>query len=133
MSKKGQNIAIWTLVAASAGYVVGVLTAPKSGRETRKDIKRTASKAKTEAEKKIKELHSDLKELIEKVNKKKTKASAKVQKEMKQAVEGAKEAKEKARELLSALHDGDADDPDLKKAIRELTEAKENLENFLKK
>lgn len=133
MSKKGQNIAVWTLIAAGAGYVAGVLTAPKSGRETRKDIKKTASKAKTEAEKKIKALHSDIKDLIEKVNKKKAKASSKAQKEMKLAVDAAKEAKEKARELLSALHDGDADDPDLKKAIKELTEAKENLEKFLKK
>lgn len=42
-------------------------------------------------------------------------------------------AKDKAREVLSSLHDGEAEDKDLKKAIAEATKAVENLRNYLKK
>ena len=34
---------------------------------------------------------------------------------------------------VSSLHDGEADDKDLKKAIAEATKAVENLRNYLKK
>ena len=45
MSKRSRNFALGTAVAAAVGYLAGVLSAPKSGKETRKDIARTASKA----------------------------------------------------------------------------------------
>lgn len=35
-----------TIVAAAAGFVAGILLAPKSGKETRADIKRASIKAK---------------------------------------------------------------------------------------
>ena len=53
-----KKVAVGTLLAAAAGYVAGILTAPKSGKETRGDIKDAAQKGveKTEAElKKAKE------------------------------------------------------------------------------
>jgi gas vesicle protein len=133
MVKKIKNIAALTGLAAAAGYLVGILTAPKSGRNTRSDIKKTASKAKTEGEKKLKMLHSELREAIDAVTKRKNKASAKASKEMKEAIKTANQAKEKARQLLSALHDGDADDPNLKAVIKEVSDAKADLEKFLKK
>lgn len=37
--KKGMNIALGAIAGAAIGVVAGVLTAPKSGRETREDIK----------------------------------------------------------------------------------------------
>jgi gas vesicle protein len=77
MVKKIKNIAALTGIAAGAGYLVGILTAPKSGRKTRSDIKKTASKAKTEGEKKLKKLHSELREAIDAVTKKKDKQSLK--------------------------------------------------------
>jgi gas vesicle protein len=133
MVKKIKNIAALTGIAAGAGYLVGILTAPKSGRKTRSDIKKTASKAKTEGEKKLKKLHSELREAIDAVTKKKDRASSKASKEMKDAIKTANQAKEKARQLLSALHDGDADDPNLKAVIKEVSDAKADLEKFLKK
>ena len=59
MAKNTGKWAAGAVVAGVAGYVAGILTAPKSGKETREDIKHAATKAKTEAEKKLKELHSD--------------------------------------------------------------------------
>ena len=55
-----KKIAIGTAIAGVAGYVAGILTAPKNGRETRKDIKDTAAKGVAEAEKKLKALHTEL-------------------------------------------------------------------------
>lgn len=37
--------------AAAAGFAAGILTAPKSGRETRKDLKKKAIKMKADTEK----------------------------------------------------------------------------------
>lgn len=133
MSKRERNFALGTLIAATVGYLTGILTAPKSGKETRKDIAKNASKAKTEGEKQLKKLHSEINELIDLANKKSKTASAKANKELQVAIAKAKDAKEKARMLLSALHDGDADDPNLKAVIAEVSAAKSNLANFLKK
>ncbi len=121
INKKGK-VAIGATLAAGAGYVAGILTAPKSGKDTRKDIAKTASKAKTEGEKQLKKLHSELNDLLAKAKDKKG-----------QAVDKAKAAKEKTRLLLSALHDGDADDPNLKAVIKEVAQAKADLVAFLKK
>ncbi len=40
----GKKIAIGTAIGLAAGYVTGILTAPKSGKETRQDIKKIAPK-----------------------------------------------------------------------------------------
>jgi phage gp36-like protein len=45
----------------------------------------------------------------------------------------AKTAKEKIRELLSAVHEGGADDKDLQAAIKDATKAVEHLKSFVKK
>ena len=50
MAKTGRKLAVGTLIGAGIGYLAGILTAPKSGRETRQDIKDATLKAKTEAE-----------------------------------------------------------------------------------
>lgn len=47
-------ISATTAVAVAAGFAAGILLAPKSGRETRKDIKTKACDAKHKVEKTIK-------------------------------------------------------------------------------
>jgi len=130
---KKSKIAIGTAVAAAAGYVTGVLTAPKSGKQTRKDISKKASKTKTEGEKQLKSLYSDLTDQVSKGEKKINSSKSKVDKKFKDSVDTAKKTQDKAKQLLSALHDGDADDPDLKKIIGEVKKAKANLGKFIKK
>lgn len=133
MSKKSTNFAVGTIIAAGIGYIAGILTAPKSGKETRSDLRRSASKAKTEGEKQLKSLYSDLQDTIDKANQQTAKAKGKASKEYKEAVAKADVAKKKAKLLLSALHDGDADDPNLKAVIKEVSSAKKNLVKFIKK
>ena len=50
------KLALGALVSAAAGFVTGILTAPKSGKETRADIKAKADEMKSEADKKAREL-----------------------------------------------------------------------------
>ena len=45
---KGSKFALGALVGAAAGVVAGMLTAPKSGKETRTDLKRKADELKSD-------------------------------------------------------------------------------------
>jgi gas vesicle protein len=133
MDKRAKRFAIGTVIAAAAGYVAGILTAPKSGKETRKDIKDVAVRTYNAAEKQLKTLHTELSQLLEEARKKATVLKGAAQENLEKAIAAAKVAKEKARELLSAVHEGDADDKDLQSAIQEASKAVEHLKNYLKK
>jgi gas vesicle protein len=133
MDKRTKKFAIGAVVAAAAGYVAGILTAPKSGKETREDIKDTAVKTYKTAEKELKELHTELNKLMGEASKKATELKGTAQQNMDKAVAGAKVAKEKARELLSAAHEGNAEDKDLDNAVKEAKKAVDHLKNYLKK
>lgn len=54
MSK--HKVFLGTMVAAAAGLVTGWLTAPKSGKETRADLKDKADKARTEVQNRAEEV-----------------------------------------------------------------------------
>jgi len=129
----GKKFAIGTLIAAAVGYLAGILTAPKSGKETREDIKEVTTKSIGEAEKQLKRLHTELNGLLEEAKTRGSSLSEKAQKELNTLVENGKEAKEKAREILSALHEGDAEDQELSKALSEANKAVEHLKNYLSK
>ncbi len=131
MAKNTRKWAIGALVAGVAGYAAGILTAPKSGKETRKDIQEAAIKAKTEAERKLKQLHSDLDVLISKGKSQATNLQAKAKEELGHVIDKAQVAKDKARSLLSALHEGDASDEDLQKAIHDVNQAIDHLKKYL--
>ena len=133
MDKRTKRFAVGAVVAAAAGYVAGILTAPKSGKETRKDIKDTAVRGYGMAEKELKVLHTELSKLMDEAGKKATDLKGSAQKNLDKAVTGAKVAKEKARDLLSAIHEGDADDKDLDNAVKEAKKAADHLKSFLKK
>lgn len=133
MSKKSSKFALGALFAAAAGYVTGILTAPKSGKETRQDIQETATKARTQAEKKLKDLHSDLQDVISKGQARVGSASETSKKRLNEAIENAKGAKGKAKSMLSAIHEGDSDDKDLQKAIKEADKALAHLKEYVTK
>lgn len=132
MKKTTKRIAVGTILAAAAGYAAGILTAPKSGKETRKDLQRAALKAKTEAEKNLKQSLHELNELIDKGKNKAGKASEKAKTELNDSIALAKKAKDKAREILSAVHEGDVEDKDLKKAVADAKKAISHLKKYLK-
>lgn len=128
-----KKVAIGALIAGAAGYVAGLLTAPKSGKETRKDVKIAAIKAKNTAEKQLKELHSELSEYIAKAKTGATKFKDVANDDFDKAIKAAVGAKDKVREMLTALHEGGAEDKDLKQAISDATKAIDHLKQFANK
>ena len=133
MAKTGKKIAVGTAIAAAAGYVAGILTAPKSGKQTRADIKSAAVESITDAEKKLKKLHTQLATLLNDAKSRADDASGKAKRELDKLIETSQTVREKAREVLSAAHDGDVEDKDLKTAISSATEAVEALKTYLTK
>jgi gas vesicle protein len=133
MSKSAKRWAVGAGLAALAGYVAGILTAPKSGKETREDIKSATEHGIAEAEKQLKKLHTQMNALIVEAQLKMAELKGVAQKDLKAAIDKTTVAKEKVRQLLSALHEGDAEDKDLKKAIDDAHKAIELLQKYLKK
>jgi gas vesicle protein len=133
MNKSTKRFAVGTLFAAVAGYVAGILTAPKSGKETRQDIKTAAEHGMAEAEKQLKKLHTQMNDLLKEAKTKLESAKGTAQKDLQLAVDKVTASKEKARQLLSALHEGGAEDKDLKKAIAEANKAVDHLKSYLAK
>jgi gas vesicle protein len=133
MDKRTKRIAIGTVVAAAAGYVAGILTAPKSGKETREDIKEATSNAVAEAEKQLKKAHTELNTLLNEAKAEGAKLKGEALKDFELAASTAKTVKEKTREVLSAIHEGDANDKDLQKAINEANKAVTHLKKYITK
>lgn len=131
--KNMRRLAAGSAIAAVGGYLAGLLTAPKSGKETRQDIKDASAKSVAEAEKDLKKLHTELDKAIEQAKANKTKLSAAAQKEMNELLVKAKDAKEKTREVLSAIHEGDAEDQDLDRAVKAANRSLKHLKKYLKK
>ena len=126
-----KKVAIGGAITALVGYLVGILTAPKSGKETRADIKHKAEDTYAAAERELKKLHTELTDVIDEVSDRLT--SFKGRRDVSDALDKGRDAKQKAREVLSMLHDGETDDKELKKAINDATKAIQHLRDFLKK
>lgn len=132
MSNK-RNVAVGTLLVAAAGYVAGLLTAPKSGRETRKDIRNAALKAKSEGERKLKAAHSELNALLAEASLKASKTRTKATEELGKARVKAETIRDKTKVLLSAIHEGEAEDDDLNIALQDVKAAIKHLKQYVSK
>lgn len=135
MAKKdehtGRKLAIGTALAGAVGYVTGILTAPKSGKETREDIADKAEDLKEGAEEQLQTAHDELNELIATAKNKSVALGSKAREEFNEAVVRAKDAQNKAGHVLKAVRAGEADDPALNKAIKQARQAKKNLSKYL--
>lgn len=135
MSKKEHPIrkfAIGTVIAGIAGYVTGILTAPKSGKETRGDIVDKAEDIKDGAEDQLQNVHDELNDLIKKSKAKSLALGSKARAEFNEAVVRAKDAQNKAAHLLKAVKSGNADNPQLNKAIKQSRQAIKSLGRYLR-
>ena len=131
--KTVKRLAIGGAIAAVAGYLAGILTAPQSGKETRQDIKEAAHRSFSEAERELKKLHTDLGKGIDQAKKLSDSLNGRTKKDLTDLIEKAKDTKERAREVLSAIHEGSADDKDLDKAIKDANRALDHIKDYLKK
>lgn len=130
---KGTRFAVVTAVAAGIGYVAGILTAPKSGKETRQDIQDKAVHTKEELAKKLEEVNADLTEAITKGKTRVKSLEASAKAELEHAVSVAVVAKDKAKDMLSAVRQGEVEDKDLKKAVKDVNSAVDNLKKYIQK
>lgn len=130
---KAKQIALGTIVAAAAGYVAGILTAPKSGKETREDLKNKAVETKEQAEKQLKQIQTEIAKTMDEAKKEAETLKGKAREEIDVAMDKTRVVKEKANELLDALRNGNADDKDLRKAIDEANATIAHLRAYLKK
>ena len=86
-----------------AAFAAGILTAPKSGKETRADLKSNAGKARAASEKELKKLEEELAKLIKKADAKTGNIKAKSSVEKDKVVASAKKAKAKADEVIESI------------------------------
>ena len=133
MKESTKRFAIGTVVAAAAGFVTGILTAPKSGKETRQDIKDGTARSIHEAERQLKRLHTEMSDAIAEGLEKADRLQGKAKQELEAALNSAHAAKGKARDILSAVHEGRAEDKELQKAITDAKESVDHLKAYLKK
>jgi len=127
----GRKLALGAAVAGATGYLAGVLTAPKSGKATRKDLAGTAEDIKESAEEQLQTASNELKMLIKETKVKTIALSSQARKDFDEAVVKAKDAQNKATTVLKSVKAGEADDPQLNKAIKQAKQAKKNLGKYL--
>jgi gas vesicle protein len=128
-----KKLAIGGAIAGLVGYLAGVLTAPKSGKETRQDIKDTADKGVAEAEKDLKKMQAEIDQVMKQAKANKTKLSKAAQDELNDLVDKAKDSKEKAADMLEAVRAGEAEDRDLDRAVKAANRSLGHLKKYLKK
>lgn len=128
----GRKIAVGSALAGAVGYLAGVLTAPKSGQQTRKDIATKAGDIVNDTEGQLQDLNDELKDLIKSTKSKTLALSSTARAEFNEAVVKAKDAQNKSAQVLKAAKAGEASDPDLNKAVKQARQAIKNLGKFLK-
>lgn len=127
-----RKVAIGSTIAGVAGYLAGILTAPKSGQQARREITEKAGGLKDDASGQLETLNDELKDLINSTKVKTIALSSSARAEFNEAVVLAKDAQNKATQVLKAAKNGQASDPDLNKAAKQARQAIKNLGKFLK-
>jgi gas vesicle protein len=130
--KSGRKMALTAVVGGLAGYVTGVLTAPKSGKQTRNEIVDKAEAAKDGAEFKLQEAIDELNSTINNTKSKSLALGAKARSEYDESVVKGKDALNKASQVLKAMKAGEASHPDLNKAVKQARLATKNLGKYLR-
>ena len=131
--RKGTKFAVGTAVAAGMGYVAGLLTAPKSGKQTRKEIHDKALQAKKDLNDKLHHLNEELTSTIVTAKDKLKGLETGAKTELQKALDHAVIAKDKAKDMMQAIKTGDADDKDLKNAVKDVHKAIDNLKKYIDK
>lgn len=128
---QAKKFALGALIAGLFGYLAGILTAPKSGKETRRDIQDKTSQAVAEAEKQLKRAQDELDELLKRGQRLKRDIPKQAEADWAKATEAAGEAKDRVVEILSALRNGAGDNEDLEKAVKDANDAVTHLKDYL--
>ena len=135
MAKKNvfKKVAAGAAIAGAIGYVAGVLSAPKSGKQTRAELKVKGSKDFELTEDKLKILCTQLGELISAAKDEAGTLSGRNLKRFESALSRAELTRDKLNTFANALKSGSTEDKDLDKAIKEAEKAIAHAKTFLLK
>ncbi len=127
MAKKKFGLGI--ILGAIVGVVAGFLTAPKSGKETREDIKKKAHEVKGSAERKLKDAHKELGVIADDARTKGKELKGKAKDEMDELATKAEELKEKVKSAITSIKSGDDEDDDatIDQLLKDLTALKDKI------
>jgi len=127
-----RKLAIGAAVGGVAGYLAGILTAPKSGDQTRKDIANKAGEVKDETGEQLQRAADELNSALKTAKGKSVNLSAKARAEFDETLIKARDAQNKAGEVLKAFRAGESSDPELNKAVKQVKLAQKNLSKYFK-
>jgi gas vesicle protein len=120
------------ILGALVGAVAGILFAPKSGKETREDLKQQATKAKSETEKQLKQLFQEVNEQVVHGKTKAQTLSAKAKSELEEVIDAAQPLQAKLKELISNVREGsDIDDSEVESTMDKARSAAESIRKKL--
>ncbi|HET9850626.1 MAG TPA: YtxH domain-containing protein [Candidatus Saccharimonadales bacterium] len=128
----GKKLAAGAALGGIAGYLAGLLTAPKSGAQTRQDLGVKAGGVKSEAENQLQSVADELAQALKSAKTKTATGGAKARADLNEAVIKAKDAQNKASEVLKAVRAGEAANPELNRAVKQGRQALRNLSKYLK-
>lgn len=126
---KGKKFGVGILVGAVAGVLAGLLTAPKSGKETREDIKNKAKDVKGSAERKLKDAHKELGHLSDEAKSKAKELQGKAKDEMHELSAKAEELKVRVKGAITSIKSGDDDNDDatIDQLLKDLSAIKDKV------
>lgn len=117
-----------TVTLLAAGYVIGLLTAPRGGKTNKRLFRRKSDNTVSDLEKQLKQMFIQTQTLIKKINTNKI-----VNSKLKTSKETLVNNQDKIKELLSYIHGNDALDEDLVDAINEAKKGLNSFANYLNK
>jgi gas vesicle protein len=128
----GKKLAIGAALGSVLGYAAGILTAPKSGKETREELSTKAGEVKNSAAEQLEKSVEELNVALESAKTKSVSMNAKARSEFNETVVKAKDAQNKAGQVLKAFRAGEAENPELNRAVKQAKLAIRNLGKYLK-
>ena len=131
---KNHKFGFGIILGAIAGVIAGFLTAPKSGKETREDIKKKAHEVKGSAERRLKDAHKELGKLIEDTSAKAEKLKGQARDELKDLTAKAEELKAQIKSAITSIKSGDDDNDDatIDQLLKDLSALKDKIAKQVK-
>lgn len=131
-SSPKKKFMIFALITGIFGFLAGILTAPKSGKETRKDISKKAVEIKAESIEKLSSVEAELADLVKRLKGQTNSLNAKARAEFNEASIRARDAQNKSKTVLKAIKTGKAENSDLDEALGQSKAAIKSLKKYLK-
>lgn len=132
MSGKGK-FAKGGVVGIVIGAVAGLLLAPKSGKETRDDIRKTVTHTKADAEKQLKKLHEELSHKQKDAKNAADSLKGKAKTELADVLEKSLVVQGRIKELISSLRDGELDQEEVDLTILDAKKITTQIDKKTKK